>query len=57
VAGNEERCCSVRISMFNLSEGEGGAPEARWESTALGNNSVEMGQHLHGFCNPFATDF
>jgi len=57
VARDKEGCGLVRISMFNLSEGEGGAPEARWEPTALRNTSVEMGQHLHGFCNPFATDF
>ena len=57
MARDEEGCGLVRISMFNLSEGEGGAPEARWEPTALRNTSVEMGQHLHGFCNPFATDF
>jgi len=57
VAGNEEGCCSVCIGLFDMSEGEGGASKTRWESTALENTSVEMGQHLHGFCNPFATDF
>jgi len=57
VARDEEGCGSVRISMFNLSEGEGGALEARWEPTTLRNTSAEMGQHHHGFCNPFATDF
>ena len=57
MARDEEGCGSVRISMFNLSEGEGGAPEARCELTAFRNTNVDMGQHLHGFCNPFATDF
>ena len=57
MARDEEGCGSVRISMFNLSEGEGGALEARWEPTTLRNTSAEMGQHHHGFCNPFATDF
>ena len=54
---DEEGCGLVRINMFNLSESEGGTPKARWEPTALRNISVEMGQHLHGFCNPFVTDF
>ena len=40
-----------------MSEGEGEALETRWESAALGDTSVEMGQHLHRFCDPFATDF
>jgi len=57
VTGNEEGCCSIRISLFNMLEGEGGESETQWESTALGNTSVEMGQHLHGFCDPFTTDF
>jgi len=57
VAGNEEGCCPVHINLFDMSEGEGEASETRWDPTALGNTSVEMGQHLHGFCDPFATDF
>jgi len=57
VVGDEERCGSIRISLFNMSEGKGGALETRWESTTLGNTGVEMRQHLHGFCDPFATNF
>jgi len=56
VARDEERCGSVRVSMFDVLEGEGGASEARWDSTAFGDTSVEMGQHLDGLCDPFATD-
>jgi len=29
--------------MSNLSEGKGGALETRWDPTALGDTSVEMG--------------
>jgi len=57
VAGNEEGRCTICIRLFDMSEGEDGASETRWESTALGDTSVEMGQHLHGFCDPFATEF
>jgi len=57
VTGNEEGCCSVCIGLFDMSEGEGGASETRWDPTALGDTSVEMGQHLDGLCDPFATDF
>jgi len=46
VAGNEEGCGTVCVSLFDLSEGEGGAPEARRNSTAFRHTSVEMGQHL-----------
>jgi len=56
MARNEEGCHSVRISLLDLLEGEGGALETRWKSTALGNTNVEMGQHLHGLCDPFATN-
>ena len=56
MARDEERCGSVRVSMFDVLEGEGGASEARWDSTAFGDTSVEMGQHLDGLCDPFATD-
>jgi len=38
-------------------EGEGWASETRWDSTALGDTSVEMGQHLDGLRDPFATIF
>jgi len=57
VAGNEEGRGTVCISMFDVPEGEGRASEARWDSTAFGDTRVEMGQHLHGFCDPSATDF
>ena len=57
MTGNEEGCCSVCIGLFDMSEGEGGASETRWDPTALGDTSVEMGQHLDGLCDPFATDF
>jgi len=57
VARDEERRGPFCISLFDLSKGEGGAPEARWDSTAFGDTSVEMRQHLHGLCDPFATDF
>jgi len=43
VAGNEEGCCTVCISLFDMSEGKGGALDTRWDSTALGNTGVEMG--------------
>jgi len=57
VAGDEERCGLVCISMFNVSEGEGGTSETRWDSTAVGGTGMEMGQHLDGLCDPFATNF
>ena len=57
MARDEEKCGLVRIIMFNVSEGEGGASKTRWESTALGDTSMEMGQHLHGLCDPSASDF
>jgi len=43
VAGDEERYGLVCISLSDLLEGEGGAPETRWDLTALGDTSVEMG--------------
>ena len=57
MAGNEEGCGSVCISLFDLSEGEGRAPKARGNSIAFGDTRVEMGHHLHGLCDPSATDF
>jgi len=57
VARNEERCGLVRVGMFDVPEGEGGTSEARWDSTAFGDTSMEMGQHLHGFCDLSAADF
>jgi len=43
MAWDEERCGSVCISLFNVSEGEGVASEARWHSTFVGGTGVEMG--------------
>jgi len=40
---NEERCSLVCILLFDMSEGEGGASKTRWDSTVVGNTSVEMG--------------
>jgi len=57
VAGNEEGRGTVCISMFDVPEGEGRTLETRWDSTAFGDISVEMGQYLDGFCDPFSTDF
>jgi len=57
VAGNEEGHGIVCISMLDMPEGKGRASEARWDSTTFGDTSVEMGQHLDGFCDSFATDF
>ena len=37
MAGNEERCSSVCISLSNMSEGKGGASETRWDSTSFGD--------------------
>jgi len=57
VAGNEKGCCTICIRLSDLSEGKGGTSETRWDSTVVGCTSVEMGQHLNGLCNPFATNF
>ena len=57
MAGDEERCATVCISLYDLSEGKGRAPETQRDLTALGDTSVEMGQHLDGLCDPFATNF
>jgi len=57
VARDEERCGSVCVGMFDVPEGEGGASKVRWDPTAFGDTNVEMGQHLDGLCDPFATDF
>ena len=57
MARDEERCGPICISLPDLSEGEGGAPETRWDSTAFRDTSVEMRQHLDGLYDPFATDF
>ena len=57
MAGNEEGHGIVCISMLDMPEGKGRASEARWDSTTFGDTSVEMGQHLDGFCDSFATDF
>ena len=54
MTGNEERCGPVCISLSDLSEGKG--TRDRMESTAFGDSSVEMGQHLDGLCDPFATN-
>ena len=35
MAGDEERCGLVCISMFNVSEGEGGTSETRWNLQPL----------------------
>jgi len=43
VAVNEEGCCTVCISLFDMSKGKGGASEAWWNSTALRDTDVEMG--------------
>ena len=43
MAGYEKICSSVCISLSDLSEGKGGALETRWDPTALGDISVEMG--------------
>jgi len=57
VVGNEEGCCTICICLSNLSEGKSEALETWWDLTTLGDTSVEMGQHLNGLCNPFATNF
>ena len=57
MARDEERCGPVCISLSDLSEGKGGAREARCDSTAFGDTSLEMGQHLDGLCDPFTTNF
>ena len=57
MAGNEKGCCTICIRLSDLSEGKGGTSETRWDSTVVGCTSVEMGQHLNGLCNPFATNF
>jgi len=57
VTGNEERCGSVCINLFNVSEGEGGASETQWHSTVVGGTGVEMGQHLHGLRDSSSMDF
>ncbi|XP_027927465.1 uncharacterized protein LOC114184353 [Vigna unguiculata] len=41
---NEEGRGTVCISMFDVPEGEGRTLETRWDSTAFGDISVEMGQ-------------
>jgi len=57
VARDEERCGTVCIRLSDMSEGESRALETRWDLTALGDTSVEMGQHLNRLCDPFATNF
>ena len=57
MVGDEERCGPICINLSDLSEGEGRAPKARWDSSAFGDTSVEMGQHLDGLCDPFVTNF
>jgi len=57
VAGDEEGCCTIRISLLDMSEDEGRASETRWDPIALRYTGVEMGQHLDGICDPFATNF
>jgi len=56
VTGDEKGCGTVCISLFDVPEGKGGASETRWNSTAFGDTSMEMGQHLHGLCYPSAAD-
>jgi len=43
VARYEEGCGTVCVCLLDMSEGEGGASETRWNSTVLGHTSVEMG--------------
>ena len=57
MAGDEERCGPVCISLSDLLEGESEALETRWDPITLRDTSVEMRQHLHGFFDPSATDF
>jgi len=39
----EKGCCTICMSMFNMSEGQGRASETWWDPTALGNINVEIG--------------
>jgi len=57
VAGEEEGRGTVCIRLFDVTEDEGGASETWWDLTALEDTNVEMGQHLDGLCDPFATNF
>jgi len=43
VAADEERCGPVCISLFDVSEGEGGALETQRDSIASRDTGVEMG--------------
>jgi len=43
VTGDEEGCGTIRVYLFDLSEGKSGASETRWKPTASGDTSVEMG--------------
>jgi len=56
VIGDEERCGTICISLSDLSKGKGRAPETRWDLTALGDTSVEMGHHLDGLCHEHLED-
>ena len=40
---HEEGGCTVRICLFDLSKGEGGASETWWNAPALGYSGVEVG--------------
>jgi len=57
VVGYEEGCGIVRVCLSGLSEGKGGASETRGDYAALRDTGVEVGQHLDGLCDPFATNF
>ena len=57
MAGEEEGRGTVCIRLFDVTEDEGGASETWWDLTALEDTNVEMGQHLDGLCDPFATNF
>ena len=52
---HEERGCIVCIRLLDLSKGEGGASETRWDAPALGYSGVEVGYHSYEFCYPFAS--
>ena len=56
MARDKEGRDTICISLLDVPEGEGGASEARWDLTAFGDTSMEMAQHLHGLCDPSATD-
>jgi len=43
MAGYEDECCIVCISLFNMSEGKGRALETWWNSTTFGNTTMEIG--------------